>query len=352
MFNPPAQKGLDPEHYFRGKQSIQRGADDPIPGRREGDAEKLFPKYSHAAAAVTGEVLIGGKPLKLWTTAQLETLSAPILRQRAIAIRDVVGEAQCPPMPSGRPAEMVRWIMQMQSELTNEAPQHGQAGYGAGHSVLQPFTTQNAERPDTAFRAPPSPLQPASRHGADLTATREQFHNQQEYEQGPAHGVSSGPPDRAKKHILPKNNMDAAGISTIGEVGIGSLRAGGEGRRYFRPEDHIMAQKQQMVQGYPSTASRPARPTSPGKHVSDSSLTSPGVIHDEAVEAPIMGDRRRRVERPDTITGAVQQDPRGRKYLDCFAGARPQFKSPEEGQSYQSTWKKDPVKLKGSSLII
>jgi hypothetical protein len=43
-------------------------------GRGESDHERLFPKYTVAQAASTGEVIVNGKTLKIWEFSQLESL--------------------------------------------------------------------------------------------------------------------------------------------------------------------------------------------------------------------------------------------------------------------------------------
>merc|ERR1719163_1583503 len=107
-----------------------------ILGRGEKDHERLFPKYTQAQAACTGEVEINGKILKIWEFSQLETLKVAILRQRAMAIRDAIGEASCPPMPSQQASDMIRWILHMQATLVDqELPLRRNPMQGSGPSM-------------------------------------------------------------------------------------------------------------------------------------------------------------------------------------------------------------------------
>merc|ERR1719181_628422 len=108
---------VNPHLFLEGRERPLYG-DEAIFGRQEGDALRLFPKNARASAAATKEITVNGRVLKQWTYAQLETLSAVTLRQRARDIRDAVGEGKCPPMPSGQAQDLARWIVHVQSDLT------------------------------------------------------------------------------------------------------------------------------------------------------------------------------------------------------------------------------------------
>lgn len=359
---PNADKSVDPHLFFQGRAGLR----DDL-GRRQGDAEKLFPKYTHASAATTGEVAVNGKIMKLWTYSQLEPLNTSALRQRASTIRDTVGEANCPPMPSGQQHDLLRWILFMQSHVTKQVAAAGRmGGYGGEADQLVPTTLvdENAQRPIDP-RPPPSAHQPSARAGANLPVTRDHINELSERTQDAGYplGIESlKPGGEGKKHLFPRNNMDSSGMSTVGPVSIASLKEAGEGRRYIRPDDHIMHQRQELqaLQRGEEIAAIPYRKAGGGlsPHVSDSNLKgSCGLTGEDAKQLPVAGDRRRHLDQPDHMVGPRQcsggeQTQSGKKHLDCFAGAKSfsNYKASEE--NYQSTWKQNPSKLRGSSMII
>lgn len=342
---------------------------DEIMGRQHGDAERLFPRVTHASAATTGEVTVNGKTLKLWTFGQLEALNNFALRQRAMAIRDAIGEVYCPPMPSAQPQDLVRWILHVQSELTDVHPQPGRANdIGLGHTVPPAFAQDTKARPISMNRAEPQreqglPFGP--RAGQDHDATRDHYSDlkfqRKEFKEAPVQGIQSlrlG--GEGRKHLFPKENMVASGVSSSGPVGIQTMKPGGEGRRFIDCHDHLFEQKRDLEAhgnepAVPSPRQMSPRCTpNPVRHVSETNMSYQG-LSEPRVEAPLVGDRKRHMQPQDHMMtqgisiGQRDEDIRsGRKYLDSFAGSRTNFR---DTNNYQSNWKKDPSKLYGSSLL-
>jgi len=136
-----------------------------------------------------------------------------------------------------------------------------------------------------------------------------------------------------------------------------TLRESGEGRRFLPCHDNIMAQQKEleaMQQGVkPANLAPRERFGEEVRHVSDTSMTHLGVSAPNE-EAPIGGERRRHANQPDHMlkigmSAEPEDGGAGRKYLDSFAGSRTRFS--DKSDNYQSTWKKDPSKLLGTSLI-
>jgi len=360
---------VDPHRYLLGRE---RDVDDKeaIFGRQPGDSESLFPRFTSSSAASTGQATVNGKTIHLWTYGQLETLKAPVLRQRAAAIRDAVGEANCPPMPSAQPQDLVRWILHMQSEITQDHPETGRTGHGSGNVVPTSFAQDAKERPISmngydSPQKPHVPFGPGRRQ--DHAATRDNYHDLKHQRNDFAEDKNEGIVSRrhggeGRRHLHPETNMVSFGVSSVEKP------LGGEGRRYLGCSDHLMEQKQELVRdptaGGPSMGggggSRPgtARGSdAPAAHVSNCHFERPGVPH-EGHEAPIGGERRRHVQQQSDsrMLNVGTADPGhdesrigGRKKLDCFAGSK--FSQSHEHGGYQSNWKKDPSRLKGTSLI-
>jgi len=351
----PKSKAIDAQIYLRGRDRPVTG---DIMGRQVGDAERLFPRHTHASAATTGEVEVNGKVLKLWTFSQLETLSSGSLRQRAMAIKDFLGEGQCPPMPSGHCQDLVRWILHMQEQITAEGQREGRSGgYGNGHCVPPSFAQDSKERPIDAA-APAAERAPLSsrQKNPDVTADRDHYddlkHRRNEFKEDANCGIISGRAGgEGRRHIFPKQNMVHAGLSSAEPQGIQTLRETQEGRRYIAPEDHIRDEKQMdAVQN----AARGARTAvgGPSHHVSENHMAYQGCTDQD--DAPIGGERRRHANIPqDHIVGCGMADGveavHGRKYLDGFHKS-----DAHRGRQdvYQSSWKKQPSKLLGSSMIV
>jgi len=367
----PDKVQVDSHAYLMGRER-------PLPddgnyfGRQPGDSEKLFPRFTHASAAVTGEIVVNGVSVKLWTFEQLESLSRAVLRERAMVIRDALGENRSPAIPSGHSQDVIRWILHMQTQLTNQEPTLGRSrGHGTGHQVPLAFAQDDKDRPIKLGREPAtekgSPVPFGIGCGHEHTATRDNFHDlkyqRNEFKDPPNLGIQTmRPGGEGKRHIPTKHSMVCCGVSEANVQGIQTLKASGEGRRYLACNDHVMEQKREMQKESqdfdgPVEVCSPRTGVDPVRHVSESHMSAQGLAV-PPVEAHIGGDRRKHAHPPDRLvnqgTSAPEEDVNqrttGRKYLDGFAGPRSDFR--DSHSSYQSSWKKDPKKLLGTSMLV
>jgi hypothetical protein len=374
---------VNPHLFLEGRER-QFDDDSHILGRQEGDAQKLFPKNTVASAAATGEFTVNGRVLKRWTYAQLETLSAITLRQRARDIREAVGEGLCPPVPSGQAQDLARWIVHMQSELTREELQPGRTGavYGEKKNTVPPsYMQETRERPITmdleagcpkpsnVRRVPFGPkmglCQDAGRdHVNDLK------YNLNEFKEDLNQGRMPSGRGEGRRRFSPRGHMESMGMSSAAPQGLQTLRCEGEGRRHLGCEDHVLELIEQSPAPVPEawdaqafSARSPRRGGGLGlefqPHITDSSMTLQGVS-DPPSEQPIGGERRRHktdikchMLNNGTSTETEQVLPYGRRHFDSFSKAsRPRARFGETQGAYQSTWKKDPGQLRGVSMVV
>mmetsp|Transcript_62209 Transcript_62209/g.100668 ORF Transcript_62209/g.100668 Transcript_62209/m.100668 type:complete len:361 (-) Transcript_62209:65-1147(-) len=360
MAHNSRSKVVDPEIYLEGRG---RSPKEEIMGRKEGDAQRLFPIFTHASAATTKEVTINGKVLKLWTFSQLESLNAAALRQRAMDIRDVCGEAGCPPIPSGRTQDLTRWILHMQEQLSQEPQQPigRSGGYGTGHFVPPSFAQDHKDRPIGMDRPAPQQQIPFGNRPvpADLNGNRSNVFSQN----GNSEELTAR---QSRRSLQPQQNMDNVGVSAADPQGIATLRDGGEGRRYFEVPDTVNQElRQPALRGdVPWVRSTPrVAAGGPVAHVSDNHFSKDAVFSPEfdAEDQRCCGERKRATGdgakdhflNLGTTAGQQEAVPSGRKYLDGFQGqARVGSMGSGHQDSYRSNWKKDPSKLLGSSMIV
>jgi len=324
----------------------------------QGDAaRKLFPTYSHAAPATVGQVTVNGKVLQLWNFSQLESLNTIALRKRALAIRDVVGEANCPSFPSGRTDDLTRWILQMQESLTNQQSEKGRSGgYGTGHHIPKTFMQETKEMEQTellrqqnaaALEEAMSPkASPRKDNYRDLKMQKGEF--KEDVQRGIQTGRIGG---EGKRHIQPKQNM-VDGISTA-EV----FRAS-ERRRYIPTVDNLMEQKQENEARERALMEKgcdgPVPVTRPSNHVSEDHFAHFGCTNMD--EPPVGGDRKKHNNIPKghfvnlghwESTEAVH----GKKHLDNFQNKTKLENHAGRHESYEPNWRKNPQKLLGSSML-
>lgn len=364
-------KTVDPHHYLLGRERVL--ADDKeVLGRREGDSEHLFPRHTHAEVCVTSTLEVNGKTLNVWTYAQLETLSQAVLRQRAKVIRDAVGDSTCPPLPSGQPGDLIRWILHMQSQLMQEDKSQGKIEMGgrasqlsSGHLVPKAVALEQQQRPigagpleNSKERNLPFGPRTVKSHDAGRDHFGEMLDGKGEAEEMLAGRgiVSQRIGGEGRKHLNPADNMLFCGVSGADQQGIQSLRSGGEGRRLITCKDNLMEQKRELqgVGQGKSPANLSGNRSGQGRHhVSESAMLQQGVS--AALEDQLLGDRRRHSEVPDRLINAGTSDPgnadpKGRRRLDSFHS--PKFTCQSQQQDYQSCWRKNPSKLKGQSMLI
>lgn len=365
MAGYPRSKAIDAHHFLVGRERPVQGE---IMGRKDGDSQRLFPRFTHASAAVEEEVEINGRALKLWSFSQLETLNTSALRQRAMAIKDILPEGECPPLPSGHCQDLVRWILHMQDKITGREAQEGRSGgYGNGHCVPASFAQDTKERPVDSRRSKPAETIPfGSKPGPEsLDAQRDHYRDlkfqQKEFKEVKTHGIASGREGgEGKKHFVTKQNMDYLGTSSAEPQGIASLRATQEGRRHFPAPDNIRDHMEATLQ-------QPIIRTAvggPSHHFTESHLDVADMSRINNEEKPLGGERRRHANIPEdhfiaqgtfeSPEGAMN-DPKGmhgRRYLDGFQKLSVSSNHSGTQGAYQSSWKKDPSKLLGSSMII
>ncbi|CAE7718280.1 Ovca2 [Symbiodinium sp. CCMP2456] len=343
-----ADKVVDSELFLAGRE---RKVEGEILGRQDGDARKLFPTYTHASPAATGEVSINGKVLQLWTFSQLETLNQSALRKRALAIRDAIGEAACPPLPSGRCDDLTRWILQMQEQLTNEKPEQGRSGgYGTGHFVPRSFAQETKEMEQKQKVAGDLPT---SRSMAEeVNASRDNYKDlkmqQNDFKEDPRLGIQTGRAGgEGKRHLFPKQNMVTHGVSSAEPQGIASLRPTPEGRRYIPTVDNLMEQKRENEARERALMAGGAAGPAPVNRRFQSCLQQ---------DEPSLGGRRHANKpRVRLLVSAVQgirsllEAVHGKKYID---GYQKMDNHAGRQDTYRTSWRKNPTKLLGSSMLV
>lgn len=362
-------------------------------GQTEGDHGRIFPTFTVAGAACSGEVVVNGKTVRIWEFAQLETLAVPILRQRAMAIRDALGE-RCPPLPSAQRNDLIQWILHMQETLTQRDVPVGRQGANVPNSFKQDSMARpihdSLRQGRKGEQAPFGPSQnqrgsnPTRDNYGDLLAQKNDF------AQVPSMGIQSmRAGGEGRKYLKPKDQMLAQGISDVDSHGVQTMKPGSEGRRYAAPQDNIAIQKreQQAIlngerqpEAYnPATefcgtsASGHLRSGGEGmRHigVKDNMALIVGGNQEEFGEMPYQEPynagncRRKQIESKDhMVNHGVGDDPRVgsagpsgygarpvRTQMGSFNGAVQNFSGTDN--TYSRSWKKDPSRLQGTSLII
>lgn len=350
---------VEPESFLQGRERAYEGG---IMGRKAGDAEKLFPKFTHASPATLKEVTVNGKVLPIWTWAQLEALSVAVLRQRAMAIRDALGEAACPALPSAHHMDLARWIMHMQEQLVEAPPQPARAGgYGAGYTAPAAFFRESKDRPIAERRSPSPRVEKKLQHEVgEVEAMKD--HMDAMFGTSPEairEAARASPPRTGGRRYLDhRSNMQNCGVSVSDTTGVTQLRGGGEGRRHLRAQDHLFEQRKEAEEGG-ATGDQPKSPRrtdySPrcAPRTVQAGLSGLGPLGpDPDKEIPVGGRRHLRQEDSMLAPGVstIVEDRPNRRVIDHFTGAKTNFA--DSHPSYQATWKKDPSRLLGNSQII
>eukprot|EP00747_Dinoflagellata_sp_TGD_P024047 gnl/TRDRNA2_/TRDRNA2_130274_c0_seq3.p1 gnl/TRDRNA2_/TRDRNA2_130274_c0~~gnl/TRDRNA2_/TRDRNA2_130274_c0_seq3.p1 ORF type:complete len:373 (-),score=51.61 gnl/TRDRNA2_/TRDRNA2_130274_c0_seq3:97-1152(-) len=340
-------------------------------GQTEGDANMVFPKFTSATAVSPSDVTVNGKVVKIWNFAQLENLSVLILRQRAATIRDAVGEQGCPPMPSMQRNDVIRWILHMQSELTQAKNITGRMEHGVPSSFQQEIDENPIlpSRPTPKAAGQPAPFGPRKvnqGHGSSPTviadkdslkgvfdeeAVREaNARDTYEYQNDP-----SGK-KQTRSEMLSKHQMLSFGVSDAGVQGIQTMKPNGEGRRVI-PCKNNMAEifSEAPKSGYPIYGIQSGRPGGEGRVyiAKGDQMACMGMGAPE--KEPHIGGERRKHNTPEghmvtTGTSEETQVGHGRRYVDHFKGPGHGHRGEESG--YNQSWKKDPSRLLGASMII
>lgn len=361
-------------------------------GQTEGDHARIFPTSTVASAASSGEVQVNGRVVRIWEFSQLETLAVPILRQRAMAIKDAIGDG-CPPLPSAQRNDLIRWILHMQEKLT-----HRDVGVGRqGSNVPNSFKQDHMDRPiqdhlQQGRKSEQAPFGPRSIRGAmpqrnnygDLLAQKGEFADV------PAMGLQSMRAGGEGRRVLrPQDSMIAQGVSGVDNHGVQTLKPGSEGRKYLMCDDNIGAQKREQqaildgekqFEAYDPAAefcgtsgSGLLRSGGEGmRHIGckDTMAQIVGGFQDEpgmgAYQEPYNAGNCRRKNIPThdhMINHGTGDDPKVASFGPSGSGARPvrqqmgsfngavqNFKGTDN--TYSRSWKKDPSRLQGTSLII
>eukprot|EP00747_Dinoflagellata_sp_TGD_P024045 gnl/TRDRNA2_/TRDRNA2_130274_c0_seq1.p1 gnl/TRDRNA2_/TRDRNA2_130274_c0~~gnl/TRDRNA2_/TRDRNA2_130274_c0_seq1.p1 ORF type:complete len:367 (-),score=64.34 gnl/TRDRNA2_/TRDRNA2_130274_c0_seq1:58-1095(-) len=334
-------------------------------GQTEGDANMVFPKFTSATAVSPSDVTVNGKVVKIWNFAQLENLSVLILRQRAATIRDAVGEQGCPPMPSMQRNDVIRWILHMQAELTQEKNATGRVECGVPSS----FQQETDENPILPSRPPPKAAGNLAPFGlrkvnADVIANKDSLKgvfDEEAVREANARDIQESRHDptgrkQTRQELLSRHQMLNFGVSDAGMQGIQSLKPNGEGRRSIQCKNNMAEVFSDASQsGYPSYGIQTGRPGGEGRvHIIKGDQMACMGMGAAEKEPHIGGDRRKHITPEGHMinAGTSQDIPVGpsRRYVDHFKG--PGHGHRGEESSYSATWKQDPARLKGTSMIV
>mmetsp|Transcript_31567 Transcript_31567/g.84326 ORF Transcript_31567/g.84326 Transcript_31567/m.84326 type:complete len:338 (-) Transcript_31567:222-1235(-) len=328
-------------------------------GRVAGDHERLFPHKTVASAATRSEVTVNGHVVRIWDYAQLETLSAAVLQQRMLAIRDAVGQDKCAPWPSKQVPDMIRWILHMQTEITQENVAVGRQGSG-----IPPWLKQeNERRPISNPQGQNTPRVPFGPRSADTTvidAARDHYNDMLERRAEFAEVQNMGIQTmriggEGRRHIAHGNNMDYSGVSKSSPVGIQTMKESGEGRRYHGCTDHLAMQALEMeaINRGEFTEEAPLRVVETDTFAGHAmrELLGPGSQEDER----LFFDRKKHIDTQDHMLNngtadSIHWDKPARKNQEAFSGPASGLKGTD--RNYQSNWRQDPSRLQGTSLLV
>eukprot|EP00928_Gymnodinium_smaydae_P089094 TRINITY_DN73096_c0_g1_i1.p1 TRINITY_DN73096_c0_g1~~TRINITY_DN73096_c0_g1_i1.p1 ORF type:complete len:345 (-),score=44.31 TRINITY_DN73096_c0_g1_i1:122-1156(-) len=337
-----------------------------ILGRSHGDADKLFPRYTVASAATTGEVEVNGKVLHLWEYAQLEPLSTVILRKRATALRDAIGANNCPPIPCGHSQNLIRYILEMQAQVTNQSLEVGPSKIGSGSNVPVHFMHEtkgmaSGGYPDAskAKAAPFGPRTADHEHRGKRDSFRDLIEHKKEFEDPEPHmnlGIETlRPGGEGRKHFQEDKNIEGCSITPSPKnTAVG-------GRKYLGCKDSVSEHRAQLDAAAKGLAPHPTEPIRrlaggpPDKHVSNTKMAQMGIAEPE-FEPHIGGERKRHIDQQHhmlhigTSNQVKEPNSNGRRHLEAFGGPRQNHS--DAHASYRASWRKDPSRLHGTSLII
>jgi len=82
--------------------------------------DELFPRHSLSEPASASQVVVNGVTIPLWTYGQLSSLSPSALQRRVDSLCDALGKDNCPARPTRHAEDLVRWILRVQAELTQD----------------------------------------------------------------------------------------------------------------------------------------------------------------------------------------------------------------------------------------
>lgn len=325
-----------------------------------------FPRFSKAEVTAPAEVEVNGKLLRIWHYSQLNGLAVSILRQRVFAIRDALGDANCPEIPSMQREDMVRWILHVQGMLTGEGMSPGRQISAVPKHLIK----QDKEHPISPRReAAHSDARGYFPFGPKHIGVRDHYHDllmhEKEYTEAPVEGIESlRPGGEGRRHIPCPDHMMNEGIADVGEEGIETLRPGGEGKRHIYCEDHLVpgGEGPLIPRGIETlkAGGEGKRHINVIDHMVNDGVAIP---HEKGLfgDPTIGGERKRHLAAEDHMMNMGIADVQiekneteaghghGRRHVDQFMGPRNTYKDTKP--VYQSTWKLDPSRLQGSSMI-
>jgi len=179
--------------------------------------------------ALPASVPFNGRDVTLWTCGQLENASKLNLKQRALNLRDLIGEDQLPPLNTSGPAPtIILWLLEVQVALcktkglnvevadfgwkpSEEFPVFDSAAHAAPQRAPPPFGT-DAEPMDDRSRQPEAAYggQQAAYNDAVSVAQAARQRNQGTFAFGDDAHVSAAPPrGNRQQQASPATNMDA-----------------------------------------------------------------------------------------------------------------------------------------------
>lgn len=297
-----------------------------------------------------------------------------------MAIKDALGEDDCPPLPSAQSRDMIQWILHVQSKLTNtvvKGSRNAMQGSGPPPSFIQEtkeYPLDNRRAPSPSSRRVPFGIRRMSQlDDMDLKtmdATRDHYgdllERKNEFREAQPRGIATmrlG--GEGRRHLYPEDHMENDGVSNSAPAGIETGRVGGEGRKHLTCKDNLFVQQRELEawqQGVTPQRLRPKQPLesfrSGGQDMARilSADTPDSPLNQDPIKEPWIGGDRKRHLIPedhmlnngtaDAVEGSVGH---GRKHIDTFAG-RTQMSGYQD--SYRATWKQDPSRLMGTSLII
>jgi len=272
--------------------------------------------------------------------------------------------------------DMIQWILHMQAALVDQdikGSRNAMQGGGPSPSFLQecqgrPILKERAASPSSkplpfGLRKPaPNGMETLRDHYGELLERKGEFKEAQ-----PRGIATMRVGGEGRRHIFPKDHMENEGVSKGDPRGIESMREQGEGRKYLECKDHLFMQQREreaQQRGEPLAVSRPrqgleAASTRNGGYNMANCLHGdepnyPG-NREPICERPIGGERKKHLLPEDHMLNSGTADAvegsvgHGRKHIDNFAG-RTQMSGNQN--NYRSTWKQDPSKLMGTSLIV
>jgi len=292
------------------------------------------------------------------TRRQLEVLGASALQRAARRLRDVLGEDRCPPGPQGRSEDiLVSWILEAQDALARGPgrPEAPQAGPGA-----TPQETATAPPPQAfAGRQPPALLGREDASGARGPLGLRCFEEKSQTHMrhvgvSDVQGADFNFESRGKRRFgACASRMVAAGTSAGDDEGVAHASRPADRRPHAAEGTHFADGGAMCGLGGGPPAAALATPP----------VKSLGDLGGGGGEKPRRGPRLglpdpAKVSNVDPLAWRGTQpgeEPSCGPGRGCRGGglllAGSQCSLEDTDEKYRSTWKRDPYRLRGSSLV-